>query len=59
VDDDLALDKKHGRTSDRSCSGTCDVPNLVSRPNMSLMPGGMPPTVSRGDPRESADQGTR
>jgi hypothetical protein len=40
VDDDLALDKKPGSKFDRSCSGTFNVPNLVSGLNMSVMPGG-------------------
>jgi hypothetical protein len=39
ADDDLALGKKPGNTSDRSCSGTFNVSNLVSRLNISPMSG--------------------
>ena len=54
---DLSHSKKQGSTSDRSFSGTFNVPILVSRLNMSVCQGGMQPIGSRGDRRKSSRRG--
>jgi hypothetical protein len=58
MDDEVALAKKHGSTSDRPCSRTLNIPNLVSGTDIFLIPGGAKLTLSRGEPRALARQGS-